>query len=767
MNSLDDIEQFAKEVKFLYIQSDEKLRASAFTILKDLFQEISSNVQDEFEVSEKSTLLISIENQKLLLKQKKEIIDEYVLMTISDLSGKILDISQAYLDFTGYTKEEVIGKNHKIFKNQDIDKSVIKNLWDTILQDKIWKGELKNHKSTGEEYWINTVIKPLYDKNNIKIGYISIKEDITTKKRLEELSIKDPLTQLYNRRQFEHSIKRDFNRSNSQHQSIALIILEIDYYQEYKHKYGDSEAYKLVLDISKMLSIELQTGVGEIFKISDSEFAIIILNKSKTYIENFANKLLESIQELKIENSQSKVSKYLTVSMGLVNLDTNAYNINCNDLYNIVDSNLSKAKKRGGDKIVYEMDEEYIHNLKDIDNITKLPNRISLINDLAGLQQEAMLIILHINQLNSLKELYGFKFASDLIFKKAQELKRVFNSQETTLYNLNLQEFAILITDKNLFEKYFLILKHSILMSDISDEHSSSNYVNADFTAGISYGVQKIFNHADLVLQEALISKVSCMTYKNNQSAKQLQVDNFQRLKIYKNALHTGKIIPYFQPIIDANDSSIIKYEALARIQTDNGEIISPYHFLDSAHEDKTFEYFTRQMMQKVFNIFSKSDAHISININYQNISSETMVEYIENRLEKYGGNGITFEILETEDIINYDIVGTFIQMVKTYGCKVSIDDFGAGYSNFTNIIKLDIDYIKLDGSLIEKLNTDENVKHMVKGLVLYAKNTNIKIIAEFVSSQELADTVRELGIDYFQGYYYGEPQPPEFYGLI
>ena len=94
MNSLDDIEQFAKEVKFLYIQSDEKLRASAFTILKDLFQEISSNVQDEFEVSEKSTLLISIENQKLLLKQKKEIIDEYVLMTISDLSGKILDISQ-------------------------------------------------------------------------------------------------------------------------------------------------------------------------------------------------------------------------------------------------------------------------------------------------------------------------------------------------------------------------------------------------------------------------------------------------------------------------------------------------------------------------------------------------------------------------------------------------------------------------------------------------------------------------------------------------
>ena len=754
MNSLDGIEQFAQEIKLLYLQNNEQKRASVLTILKNLFQE-------------KSTLLANIENQEFLLEQRKEIIDEYVLMTISDLSGKILDISQAYLDFTGYTREEVIGKNHKIFRNLDIDKSVIKNLWDTIIKDKVWKGQLKNNKITGEEYWINIVIKPLYDKNNIKIGYISIKEDITTKKRLEELSLKDPLTQLYNRRQFEHSIKRELNRSSSQHQSIALIILEIDYYQEYKDKYGDSKVYKLLLDISNILKIKLPTGIGEAFKISDSEFAIIILNKSNEYIEDLANTLLRLTKALEIKNSQSQVSTYLTISMGLVNLDTNVYNINCNDLYNIADSNLSKAKERGGDNIVYDMDDEYIQNLKDIDNITKLPNRISLVNTLAVLQEEAMLIILHINQLNSVKELYGFKFASDLIFKKAQELKHVLNSQETTLYNLNLQEFAILITDKNMFEKYFLILKHSILMTYDSEENNSSSYVNADFTAGISYGVQKIFNHADLVLQEALISKVSYKTYRNNQSTKQLKEDTLNRLKVYKNALHTGKIIPYFQPIIDAKDGTLIKYEALARIETENGEIISPYYFLDSAHEDKTFEFFTRQMMQKVFNIFSKSDVHVSMNINYQNINSETMVDYIQNRLEKYGGNGITFEILETEDILDYNIMETFIKMVRTYGCKVSIDDFGAGYSNFTNIMKLDIDYIKIDGSLIEKLNTDENVKHMVKGLVAYAQNTNIKTIAEFVSTQDLADAVKELGIDYIQGYHYGEPNPPEFYGLI
>ena len=143
------------------------------------------------------------------------------------------------------------------------------------------------------------------------------------------------------------------------------------------------------------------------------------------------------------------------------------------------------------------------------------------------------------------------------------------------------------------------------------------------------------------------------------------------------------------------------------------------------------------------------------------------MLNYIINRLDTYGGEGITFEIVESEDIKDYEVIEKFILMVKGYGCKVSIDDFGSGYSNFTNIIKLNIDYIKLDGSLVEKLNSDLNVRHMIEGLLIFSKNANIKTIAEFVSSKELADSVKELGIDYSQGYYYGEPGSAESYDLV
>ncbi|MFT5660325.1 MAG: diguanylate cyclase (GGDEF)-like protein/PAS domain S-box-containing protein [Sulfurimonas sp.] len=715
----------------------------------------------------KSQLLSTIENQQFLLKQKTKIIDEHVFMTVSDPYGKIIDISQAYLNFTGYKREDVIGKNHKVFRTSEIDKEVIKNLWETILQNKVWTGELKNNKITGAEYWIKTIIEPIYDVDNNKIGYISIKEDITTNKRLEELSSQDQLTLLHNKRHFDYYIKKELNRSKSTKEKIAISIIEIDDFPSYKDKYGHNTSHKLLLHLSKVLKkhIKPNLNIQEIFKTSESEFSVIILNQDDKYIQKFTQGILELFRKMK--DTKRDLYNSLSCSIGTVNLDTTQYTLTCNDLYNIADANLSAARKAGGDQIVSNFNKEYVANLKNIDNITKLPNRNTLLYDLSILKNEAMLIILHINQLNSLQELYGFAFTSNILIAKSINLQDILNDQESNLYTLNLQEFAILITEKKLFEKYLLLLKHSILAPIDACSNIKEDCIQTDFTAGVSYGVQKIFNQADLILQEAILSKISYKVYQNNQSAKQLQLDNLSKLKIYKNALHTGNIIPYFQPIVKASDASLIKYEALARIRTDDGEIISPYYFLDAAKEDKTFENFTRQMMQKVFNIFAKNSVAISMNISYENINSESMVSYIKNRLEKYGGNGITFEILESEDILDYTIIETFITMVKTYGCKVSIDDFGSGYSNFTNLIKLDIDYLKLDGSLIQKLNTDDNIKHMIKGLLSYAKNANIETIAEFVSSEDLADTARELGIDYLQGYYYGEPKAPESWGLL
>lgn len=707
-----------------------------------------------------------ISNKLFLLTQQNAIIDQYVFMTTSDLEGRIVDISQAYLDFTGYKREDVIGKNHRIFRNHDMDKKIIKHLWESLKEQKIWKGELKNNKASGEEYWISTVISPLYDKNNTLIGYTSIKEDITSKKRLEELSTIDSLTLLHNRRYFDTYFKRELKRCSWKNETFSLVLVSVDYYENYRNIYGRLNADTVILQISNAMKMLLDSSVHELFKVTETEFALILLNYNDEYVNKIAQQLLSCVVALQIKNSESKTSDFFTVSIGAANIDTQVYTYYCDDIYNIVDANLSTAKKNKGNNVVSKLNSKHAHELKNIDIITKLPNRGALVHDISILHDEAMLIILHIKQINSLKNLYGFRFTTEVITQKAKQLLETLRDEEASLYSLNIQEFAILITNKNLFDKYLLILKHFILMNNEYYINDLEQAIPADFTAGIAYGTERIFNHADLVLQEAILSKVSHKIYQNNPTAIQLQEDTINRLRVYKNALHEGKILPYFQPIVDTLTSEVIKYEALARLETEDGEIISPYYFLDSAKEDKSFEYFTRQIMQKVFNVYAKNNVEISMNLSYENIASETMVDYIKNRLDKYGGKGITFEIVESEDIENYKLLEQFILLVKNYGCKVSIDDFGSGYSNFTQLLRLNIDYIKLDGSLIEKLNTDTNVKHMIKGILEYAKNSNIKTIAEFVSSKELAESVKELGIDYMQGYYYGEPKPQDYYGM-
>lgn len=221
--------------------------------IKDL-QDISLLL---IEVAKKASRFKHFKNQEFLLEQKNKMIDTNIYTTTSNLDGSILEISNAYLEFTGYTKSEIIGQNHRIFRHHELDKNIIKNLWDTLKKDKTWTGELKNHKKSGEEYWIYARIAPLYDIDNNKIGYTAVQEDITNQIRLEELSIKDPLTLLFNKRHFDTYLKAEYKKAIWKKEYFALILLGVDFFEKYKDKYGYVKSDEILLQISN----ELRKGI--------------------------------------------------------------------------------------------------------------------------------------------------------------------------------------------------------------------------------------------------------------------------------------------------------------------------------------------------------------------------------------------------------------------------------------------------------------------------------------------------------------------------
>ena len=165
-------------------------------------------------------------------------------------------------------------------------------------------------------------------------------------------------------------------------------------------------------------------------------------------------------------------------------------------------------------------------------------------------------------------------------------------------------------------------------------------------------------------------------------------------------------------------------------------------------------------MIKKSFEYFSDHTCEFSINLTMEDILNEEINSFLFSLLEKHHiGSRVVFEIVESESIQNYETVSEFIKKLKSYGSKIAIDDFGSGYSNFEYILKLNVDYLKIDGSLIKNIVSDTNAKIVVSTIVEFAKKLGIKTIAEFVENEAIFQVMQELEIDYSQGYYFQAPK--------
>ena len=291
--------------------------------------------------------------------------------------------------------------------------------------------------------------------------------------------------------------------------------------------------------------------------------------------------------------------------------------------------------------------------------------------------------------------------------------------------------------------------------------------IRINFNIGIAYGSNDLLNKASLALKEAKQRKDRFFVYTEALNTKALHLKNMRRFQDFKDALLNDRIEPFFQPIVNAHTEKLVKYESLARMIDRDGNVVLVADFLDIAEKSSFFQNFTRQMIQKVFAVSTASNQEVTINLTYENINSKELVKYIEHRLQKHKGPRITFEILESEEISDYDVLGDFIDMVKSYGSLIAIDDFGTGYSNFVHLSKFKADFIKIDGSIISNLENDKNNKFILSLLIRYARKNKIKIIAEYVSSPQIAKIARDLGVDLLQGYHYGKAENAQHYNLI
>lgn len=307
------------------------------------YTSIMHDITDRKRVEE---LTKTVAEEERLIEKHQQIISDYVITSSTDQSGKITSVSRAFCHVSGYSETELIGQHHRIIRHPDTPDHFYKTLWSVISQGHEWKGEVKNRKKDGNAYWVELYIKPNKDETGQVVGHSAVSQDITDKKRLEELTITDELTGAYNRRFYNQVLEQEINRAKRNRLWVGFLMVDADNFKKYNDSYGHQAGDEVLQSIVKVLNDGFRRGGDYVFRLGGEEFAVLFTTESKAQLFAVAERSRQAMFDLNIEHSGNAPHYRVTVSMGLMELDPDL-NYVSEEIYKYADEALYRAKQNG------------------------------------------------------------------------------------------------------------------------------------------------------------------------------------------------------------------------------------------------------------------------------------------------------------------------------------------------------------------------------------------------------------------------------------
>ena len=408
-----------------------------------------------------------------------------------------------------------------------------------------------------------------------------------------------------------------------------------------------------------------------------------------------------------------------------------------------------------------ELENEALREMLYVDSLTDLPNMLLYTKDIKNISHPKAIVV-DLDSFSDINEYYGRNIGDFVLKEVAQSIKSYADSENMKTYRMDSDEFLLLGSEVLDIEKYERIAREMVELlktNEIAIPNLDENIV-IDATIGFCLEDKDTLNKALLALNYAKKSQRDFACYIHSMGIRNSYEDRLKYTRLIKLALNNDKVTPYFQPIFD-RDEKIVKYETLSRVEDKDGKIISPGFFMTTSKKVRLYSMMTKKIIDKSFSKISKTENSISINLLARDMMDGDISTYIFEMMKKYDvSKQIILEILEEESIENHERVENFINRAKRLGVRIAIDDFGTGYSNFSYLLSLKPDYLKIDGSIIKNIDKDKNSQAIVAAIISFAKTLHVKTIAEFVHSKEVYEKCHKLGIDEFQGFYLGEPAP-------
>ncbi|WP_347273049.1 EAL domain-containing protein [Candidatus Kuenenia sp.] len=419
--------------------------------------------------------------------------------------------------------------------------------------------------------------------------------------------------------------------------------------------------------------------------------------------------------------------------------------------------------------------EAHLEHLANNDPLTNLFNRRRFREELEGWvaqmerhESNGALLFIDLDNFKYINDTLGHQKGDEILINFAHRLRA--RVRETDIIaRLGGDEFAIILpyTDADQAQSIamqIMELSRVNLQGKNDRLHSVTSSIGIALFPEHGGDVEKLLTYADLAMYRAKEKGRNCVcTYSPDQKIHyELRMDWEERIR---DALKNNRFVLHLQPISNIRHKKIMGYEALLRMVDENNALTFPSEFLTIAERFGLIRDIDRWVVRRSIHLiaeqqFTDRGLFLDVNLSGKAFSDPELLPLIKQEFEATNINPATliFEITETATIENMVDAHRLITTLKDMGCRFGLDDFGIGFSSFSYLKQLPVDFLKIDGSFISELKHNHTDQHMVRAMVEVARGLGKQTIAEFVGCEETVQLLSNYGVDYAQGYHIGKP---------
>lgn len=424
--------------------------------------------------------------------------------------------------------------------------------------------------------------------------------------------------------------------------------------------------------------------------------------------------------------------------------------------------------------------QERLHEQAVTDRLTGLPNRFAcseLISDLIRRGEKFALVHIDINNFKGINNTMGFETGNKVLIEIASRWKNIADGGDTGtsdfITRVNGDEFILIIRSYNSTDDILKTIEQyeSVLGNRLTIENCDF-YITASFGYSLypsdAKNIDSLFSYADAAMHE--VKRVKSSDHILRFTPDLLKIERTIEIESkIREALKNDEIFFNLQPQYDMSHK-LRGFEALARMKDTDGSIMHPTEFINVAEKVGLIDKVDGAVFRKTALFFGElvkktgADITLSINASVRHLMKNNFVKEVKNLLEVSGLQPHQLEIEITESIMIDSAEKAFqcINEIKDMGIKIAIDDFGTGYSSLSYLNNFPANLLKIDKSFIDKMNSSDSSKQYVAAIISIGHIMGFDVISEGVEEQEQLETLKNIGCDYIQGFFWGHPLSQE-----